>query len=91
MRLKRRKLGKMSEYELTNIEKKTMDNWIMLNILPQKTPNKNYTSYTLKTFFEQTPDGFFITNKQFKEAMVRCNFLPVNKNKLNWEFRISLK
>ena len=67
----------MSEYELTDIEKKALDNWIMLNILPQKTPNKNYTSYALKNFFEQTPDGFFITNKQFKEAMVRCNFLPV--------------
>ncbi|KKG91323.1 hypothetical protein DU66_01830, partial [Methanosarcina mazei] len=53
--------------------------------------NKNYTSYALKNLFEQTPGGFFITNKQFKEAMVRCNFLPVNKNKLNWEFRISLK
>ncbi|WP_048041560.1 hypothetical protein [Methanosarcina mazei] len=52
---------------------------------------KNYTSYALKNLFEQTPGGFFITNKQFKEAMVRCNFLPVNKNKLNWEFRISLK
>ncbi|KKF98408.1 hypothetical protein [Methanosarcina mazei] len=81
----------MSDYELTDIEKKALDNWIMLNILPQKTPNKNYTSYALKILFEQTPDGFFITNKQFKEAMVRCNFLPVNKNKLNWEFRISLK
>ena len=48
----------MGEYELTDTEKKTLDNWIILNILPQKTPNKNYTSYTLKTFFEQTPDGF---------------------------------
>ena len=30
----------MSEYELTDIEKKAVDNWIMLNILPQKTPNQ---------------------------------------------------
>jgi hypothetical protein len=84
-------VSKKSEYELTDNEKKALDNWIMLNILPQKPPDKNYTSYALNFFFEQTPDGFFITNKQFKEAMVRCNFLPVNKNKLNWEFRISLK
>ncbi|MDN5309802.1 MAG: hypothetical protein PWP14_1196 [Methanolobus sp.] len=81
----------MGEYELTDIERKTLDNWIMLNILPQKGPNKNYTSYALKVLFEQAPEGFFITNKQFKEAMVRCNFVPVNKNKLNWDFRVSLK
>jgi len=81
----------MSEYELPDNQKKTLDNWIMLNITPQKTPNKNFTSYALKNLFERSPDGFFITNKQFKEAMVRCDFIPVNKNKLNWEFRISLK
>jgi hypothetical protein len=80
-----------SEYELPDIQKNALDNWITLNILPQKTSNKNYTSYALKLLFEQTPDGFFITNKQFKEAMVRCDFSPVNKNKLNWDFRVSLK
>ena len=84
-------VSKMSEYELPDIQKKALHNWIMLNIAPQKAPNKNYTSYALKNLFEQSPDGFFITNKQFKEAMVRCDFVPVNKNKLNWEFRISLK
>jgi hypothetical protein len=81
----------MSEYELPDIQKKALDNWIMLNIVAQKISTKNYTSYALKNLFEQSPDGFFITNKQFKEAMVRCDFVPVNKNKLNWEFRISLK
>lgn len=81
----------MSDFELTDVEKKAIDNWIMLNILPEKKPNKNYTSYALKNLFEQSQEGFFVTNKQFKEAMVRCGFVPVNKNKLNWEFRISLK
>ncbi len=81
----------MSDYELPEIQKKAMDNWILLNILPQKKPDKNYTSYALKLLFEESSDGFFITNKQFKEAMVRCGFSPVNKNKLNWDFRVSLK
>ncbi|MCM1987759.1 MAG: hypothetical protein GQ576_02395 [Methanococcoides sp.] len=80
-----------NEYELPGIQKKALDNWITLNILPQKIPNDIYASYALKLLFEQTPDGFFITNKQFKEAMVRCDFSPVNKNKLNWDFRVSLK
>ncbi len=84
-------LSKMSDFELSDIEKETIDKWIMSNVLPQKTPNKNYTSYALKTLFEESQDGFFITNKQFKEAMIRCNFIPVNKNKLNWDFRVSLK
>jgi hypothetical protein len=81
----------MSDFELSDIEKKALDNWIMENILPQKTPNKNYTSYALKNLFEESQEGFFITNRQFKEAMIRCNFVPVNKNKLNWDFRVSLK
>ncbi|MDP2215876.1 MAG: hypothetical protein Q8J68_01070 [Methanolobus sp.] len=81
----------MSEYEFSDVERKALDNWIISNILPQKAPDKNYTSYALKILFEQSKDGFFITNKQFKEAMVRCNFVPVNKNKLNWDFRVSLK
>ncbi|NPE28579.1 hypothetical protein HNV12_11535 [Methanococcoides sp. SA1] len=80
-----------NEYELPAIQKNALDNWITLNILPQKIPNDIHASYALKLLFEQAPDGFFITNKQFKEAMVRCNFSPVNKNKLNWDFRVSLK
>ncbi|WP_407356383.1 hypothetical protein [Methanolobus sp. WCC5] len=81
----------MSDYELSDVEIKILDDWIMSNILPQKASKKNYTSYALKNLFEESQDGFFITNKQFKEAMVRCNFSPVNKNKLNWDFRVSLK
>ncbi len=81
----------MSDYELPENQKEIMDNWITLNIWPQEKPGKNYTSYALKILFEQSPDGFFITNRQFKEAMLRCGFSPVNKNKLNWDFRVSIK
>lgn len=81
----------MGDYELSDTEIKTIDDWIKLNILPQKTTKKNYASYALKLLFEESADGFFITNPQFKEAMLRCGFSPVNKNKLNWDFRVSLK
>nr|WP_321498254.1 hypothetical protein [uncultured Methanolobus sp.] len=81
----------MGDYELSDIEVKTIDNWIMENIVPQKGGKKTHASFALKTLFEESSVGFFITNKQFKEAMVRCNFTPVNKNKLNWDFRVSLK
>ncbi|TQD27944.1 hypothetical protein FKV42_02410 [Methanolobus vulcani] len=81
----------MGDYELSDIEIKTIDDWIIENILPQKGSKKTYASFALKTLFEESPVGFFVTNKQFKEAMVRCNFAPVNKNKLNWDFRVSLK
>lgn len=79
------------EFELPDVQKKVLDDWIKLNIFPQKTPDKPHTSYALKLLFEESPDGFFITNKQFKEAMIRCDFSPVNKNKLNWDFRVSIK
>jgi len=81
----------MGDYELSDIEIKIIDDWIKLNILPQKTVKKKYASYALKLLFEESEDGFFIANPQFKEAMLRCGFSPVNKNKLNWDFRVSLK
>ncbi|SFM28488.1 hypothetical protein [Methanolobus profundi] len=86
-----KKKKETDEFELPEDQKKAIDDWIRANILPQRTQEKTYASYALKLLFEESPDGFFITNPQFKEAMLRCGFSPVNKNKLNWDFRVSIR
>ena len=64
--------------------------WINRNILPRKTQNYKYTSYGLKGFAERSIHHY-ITNNQFKDAMLKCGFKPVNPADLNWSFKISLR
>jgi hypothetical protein len=59
--------------------------WIRLVIKPAKTVAPN-TSYSIKHDFERV--GFYITNGQFKGAMLAAGYAPVDPNELNWEFRI---
>ena len=33
----------------------------------------------------------YMTNNQFKDAMLACGFLPVNERELNWHYCISRK
>lgn len=65
-------------------------NWIDLNISGRKTPNLNHTSYGLKHYAESAIH-YYITNNQFKDAMLYCGFYPVNPTELNWCFKISDK
>ena len=44
------------------------------------------TSYGLKHVFEK--DGFYITNGQFKGAMLAAGHAPVDPDALNWSFRV---
>ena len=77
--------------KLTDGEQYTLCKWINDNFIKTKTPNNRHTSYGLKHIFENTVDGFYITNGQFKGAMCNCGFKPKNKNDLNWIFYISQK
>lgn len=62
-----------------------------------KSINRNHTSYSLKHLFEnyhrdsfyKCNDDSYITNGQFKGAMLYCGFNVKNKEDLNWEFNIS--
>ena len=44
------------------------------------------TSYRLKYEFEA--EGFYVTNGQFKGAMLTIGFVPKDEYTLNWQFRI---
>lgn len=54
--------------ELTNEQRNVLLDWIDCFVII-KTINTEHSSYELKHFFENSKDGFYITNGQFKGAM----------------------
>jgi len=80
-----------AEYRnLPHYERVQLQAWIEENVAPRKTPNPR-TSYGLKHVFEESGDGFYTTNGQFKGAMLAVGYRPVDAHALNWTFRISTK
>ncbi len=61
--------------------------WIKYGLLPSKGINPHRTSYGLKQEFEWEAH-FYLTNNQFKDAMLMCGFAPADETELNWRFRI---
>lgn len=64
--------------------------WIRENILPRKTPNRFHSSYGIKHILQGDKD-IYLTNNEFKDAMMQCGYMPVDANELNWTYRISQK
>lgn len=78
------------EYQkLTNEEKQILLSWIPNNLGRADRIYKKYSSYDLKHFFEKSPQGFYLTNGQFKGAMLAAEYRVLDKNALNWHFNIS--
>ncbi len=65
-------------------------NWINENVIRRKKPNYEKTSYGLKHLLEKDT-GLYLTNNEFKDAMLMCGFEPSNPNELNWSYCISNK
>lgn len=76
--------------DLPNEVQDKLIKWIDRNIRARKTPNYNYTSYGLKDIAERAIH-YYISNNQFKDAMLHCGFKPVNPTDLNWHYCISEK
>lgn len=62
--------------------------WIKSSILPIKSINRERSSYGIKHLLRDEV-GIYVSNNQFKDAMMICGFQPVNARELNWEYRIS--
>ena len=76
---------------ITELPAPVMDqvlDWIRMNIIPVKTHNPYSSSYWIKHVLEHDT-GIYVTNNQFKDAMLMCGFTPVGENDLNWTFCIS--
>ena len=85
--------GWIDDKLITNHSKEEVEmvcNWISENIYPRKTPMYDKTSYGLKHILE-SDTGLYLTNNEFKDAMLMCGFEPVNENELNWVYCISKK
>ncbi len=76
--------------DLSKEEQEVVFDWIAKNIQPRKTENRRLSSYGLKHVL-QRDTGIYITNNQFKDAMLLCGYTPVRVNELNWRYRISSK
>ena len=76
---------------LTDIQKRTLCDWIRANFMPAKTIYQ-CTSYSMKQPF--TGDGrgpFYVTNEQFKGAMRAAGFEPLDPTVEKWRFRVARK
>lgn len=81
---------------LSGEQKDQLLEWIKSNLQKIKTINKNHTSYGLKHYFEydKKNGGFYVTNGQFKGAMLECGFIKYEIPEIfgiNWEFNVSEK
>lgn len=71
-------------------EKRTALDWIAENIRPRKTKLEGHTSYGIKHIL-QHDTGLYLTNNEFKDAMLLSGYKPTDPNELNWHYRISRK
>ncbi len=69
---------------------KTVVEWIRENIYPRKTVLLGHTSYGLKHYL-QNDIKIYLTNNQFKDAMMKAGYYPTDPDELNWHYCISAK
>lgn len=62
--------------------------WIRDNLTPSEDLCQDKTSYSLKHDL-QNDTGIYMTNNQFKDAMLLCGFQAYDTDELNWKFYIS--
>ena len=62
--------------------------WIRENLRKSDEVNESYTSYGLKHELEYD-ENLYLTNNEFKDAMLLAGFEPVDPNELNWRYRIT--
>lgn len=68
--------------ELPCEQQEIIRRWTRESLRPCKTPLYKATSYLLK-HIQERDTGLYCTNGQFKGAMLRCGYEPVNPNALN--------
>ncbi len=76
--------------ELSEAEQEKALAWIRANVSPRETLLNGHTSYGMKHVLEHRT-RIYMTNNQFKEAMLLCGFYPVTVDELNWHYCISQK
>lgn len=83
--------GYIDDALITDHPKEQIDlvcDWIRDNIRPRKTLMLERSSYGLKHDL-QRDTKLYLTNNEFKDAMLLCGYQPVDANQLNWCYCIS--
>ena len=83
--------GEIDDKLITERTKEEIDmvcDWIKTKLNRIKTPNYEKTSYGLKHIL-QRDTGLYLTNNEFKDAMLLCGYEPANPNTINWNYCIS--
>lgn len=75
--------------ERTDDEISVVDAWIRKNIRIGTKILRGHTSYGMKHMLEHDT-GIYLTNNEFKDAMLLAGFQPVNPKELNWIYRVKL-
>ena len=73
---------------LTDQERETLFKWIAVRIHKVNYINRKRSSYSLKHLFKDDT-RIYVTNNQFKDAMMSAGFLPADYDELNWHYAIS--
>lgn len=75
--------------DLSEEEQRIALRWLRYNIFPSPTdtPFEDWSSYGMKHVLEGRTN-IYMTNNQFKEAMLLCGFFPADTDELNWHFCI---
>ena len=82
--------GKIDNTHLSDLpaeEQKTLVAWVGYNFDLAKNFYLGATSYGFKHVYERRAH-IYVTNNQFKEAMLMNGFYPKDASELNWIFRI---
>ena len=69
-------------------EREIVAEWIAAMIRPAKSRNRHRTSYGIKHIL-QGDTGIYLTNNEFKDAMLQAGYEPCDQNELNWTYKIS--
>ena len=74
--------------DLSEKEKQLALRWLRYNLIPASKPMMQSTSYGMKHVLERRTN-IYMTNNQFKEAMLRCGYPPREAGEDNWHFCVS--
>lgn len=73
--------------DLVQDEQLQLLDWIYENLCVARTWNMTRSSYALKHLYEEQT-GRYLTNAQFKDAMILSEYQPKDRHELNHHYRI---
>ena len=67
-------------------DQKVVMDWIQANFRPSRKILRCHTSYGLKHILHHDTD-LYVTNNEFKDAMLMAGYQPLDPRELNWRYR----